>query len=117
MQIKPIEEQTAKAIISAATTVAPTGVDATIETVIPTSEQKTERHAANTVTEKKVLNIRIAESAGKTMSAEISKDPTRFIAITITTATTTAISRLYKSEEIPVAEAKFSSKVTEKIRW
>lgn len=116
MQIKPTEEHIAKARISAATTVAPTGVDETIETVIPTSEQTTERHAAKTVTEKNVLNIRIAESAGKTMSAEMRSEPTRFIAITITTATTTAISRLYKSEEIPVAEAKFSSKVTENIR-
>ena len=43
---------------------------------------------------RKLLNIRIADSAGKITSAEISSEPTRFIARTMITATTIAISRL-----------------------
>lgn len=46
------------------------------------------------VTLRKLLNIRMADSAGKITSAEISREPTRFIASTMMTATTTAISRL-----------------------
>ena len=49
--------------------------------------------------------------------AEISKDPTRFMAITMTTAVTTARIRLYTLALVPVAEAKLSSKVTAKILW
>ena len=41
-----------------------------------------------------VTAVLIALIAGKIISAEISSEPTRFIARTIITATTTAISRL-----------------------
>ena len=41
--------------------------------------------AEQTVTLRKLLKTRIAERAGKITSAEISKDPTRFIANTIIT--------------------------------
>ena len=61
---------------------------------MPISAQKTERTAAQIVTLRKFLNIRIADSAGKITSAEISREPTRFMASTMITATTTAISRL-----------------------
>ena len=64
----------------------------------------------------KLLKSRIAESAGKMMSAEIKREPTRFIARTIMIAVITAIIRLYKSAFVPVAFAKVSSKVTEKMR-
>ena len=57
----------------------------------------------------------MADSAGKITSAEISSEPTRFIASTMTTATMTAISRLYRSAFVPTALAKSSSKVTAKI--
>ena len=59
--------------------------------------------------------MRMADSAGKITSAEISSEPTRFIASTITTAMMMAISRLYRSAFVPTALAKFSSKVTAKI--
>ena len=42
-------------------------------------------------TEKKLRQTRIADRAGNTTSAEISSDPTRFIARTITTAIRTAM--------------------------
>ena len=90
----PTTEQAAKAIISAATTVAPTGVENKTETTIPRTEQITDRQAAQTVTERKVLKTRIAESAGKTTRAEMRSEPTKFIATTITTAVITAIKRL-----------------------
>ena len=67
------------------------------------------------VTPWKLLNIRMAESAGKMMSADASRDPTRFIASTMITAVTAAIRRLYAEVRRPVALAKVSSKVTAKI--
>ena len=57
----------------------------------------------------------IADSAGKITSAEISREPTKFIASTIITAVITAISRLYVPVLTPVARAKPSSKVTANI--
>ena len=50
-------------------------------------------------------------------SAEMSSDPTRFIASTMMTATVIAIRRLYRPASVPEARAKFSSKVTAKIFW
>ena len=103
--------------MSAATMVEPTGVPARMATRIPTNEQTTEIMAAATVTAKKLLNTRMAERAGNTTKADTSSAPTRFIASTIMTATTTAISRLKKAVFTPVAWAKFSSKVMAKILW
>ena len=54
----------------------------------------TEIHAEQIVTERKLLNTRIAESAGKITSAEISSEPTRFMAMTMMTAMITAMIRL-----------------------
>ena len=105
-----------KAIISAATIVEPTGVPARIEINIPSSAQKTERKAEQIVTERKLLKTRIAEMAGKIISAEINNEPTRFIASTMITAVIIAMSRLYFSVSMPVALAKLSSNVTPKIR-
>ena len=65
-----------------------------METMIPRKAHETERIAEKTVTDRKLPNILIAESAGKITSAEIRSDPTRFIASTIITAITIAISRL-----------------------
>ena len=61
---------------------------------MPAVALKTDNTAALIVTERKDLNNRIADNAGKITSAEISREPTRFIASTIITAITTAISRL-----------------------
>ena len=58
---------------------------------MPIREQKTERTAAQIVTPRKLLKIRIADSAGKITSAEISRDPTRFMASTMMTAMMTVV--------------------------
>ena len=100
-----------------ATIVEPTGVPAKMATRIPAREQTTEMTAAATVTVKKLLKTRIAESAGNTTSAETKSAPTRFIARTIMTAIIMAMSRLNKLTFTPVARAKFSSKVMAKILW
>ena len=72
----------------------PTGVPARIEIRSPASAQTTESTAEQTVTEKKLRKIRMADSAGKMTRAEISSDPTRFMARTMMTAIMTAIIRL-----------------------
>lgn len=61
---------------------------------MPAVALKTDNTAALIVTERKDLNNRIADNAGKITSAEIRSEPTRFIASTMITAITTAISRL-----------------------
>lgn len=76
------------------TIVEPTGVPARIEIKIPNAEQNIEIIAEQTVTERKLLNICIDDKAGNIINAEINKEPTRFIANTITTAITTAINKL-----------------------
>ena len=80
--------------MSTATMVEPTGVPLTTAISMPVSAQATDSAAVQTVTLRKLLNTRMAESAGKMISAEISSEPTRFIASTMMTAMTTAISRL-----------------------
>ena len=82
---------------------------------MPAIAQNTDSIAEQTVTAIKFLNILIAESAGKITKAEISREPTKFIASTMIIAVMTAISKLYKSVLTPIAFAKFSSKVIEKI--
>ena len=106
---------TIKAAISTATIVAPTGVPASMDISIPSAVQHTDSTAEHIVTARKFLYTCMADSAGKTTSAEISSEPTRFIASTMTTAVVMAISRLYASALVPTALAKFSSKVTAKI--
>ena len=95
--------------------VAPTGVAAKMETRIPTTAQNTAITAEDKITDKKLLNIRMEETAGKIINADISREPTSFIASTIIVAVITAIKRLYLSALVPVAFAKVSSKVTAKI--
>ena len=80
--------------MSIATMVDPTGVDARMEIIIPTAAQITDITAEQRITARKLLNSRIAERAGKIISAEINSEPTRFIANTMTTAVITAMSRL-----------------------
>ena len=104
-----------KAAASTATMVEPTGVPARIDIMIPEKAHTTERIAAHTVTFKKLLNMLIADKAGKITRAEISSDPTRFIASTMITAMITAIRRLYPLTLVPTALAKLSSKVTANI--
>lgn len=80
--------------MSHATIVDPTGVSATIDMIIPADAQITEMTAEHTVTPLKFLKTFMADMAGNMISAEIRSEPTRFMATTITEATTTAISRL-----------------------
>lgn len=98
--------------ISAATIVAPVGVFNNMDNIIPAAAQITEIIAEQMVTLLKLLKRRIAESAGKIISAETSSEPTRFMASTIMTAVIIAIIKLYASELIPVAFEKLSSNVT-----
>ncbi len=108
---KPSRKQIPNTTASATTIVEPVGVPNRIETMIPPSEQITEITAEQTVTALKLLKRRIAESAGKTINAEMSSDPTRFIATTMMIAVMIAIRRLYALAWRPDAFAKSSSKV------
>ena len=80
--------------MSAATIVLPTGVPARIAIKSPAIAHPTEMIAEQIVTEKKLLKSLIAEIAGKITRAEMSREPTRFIASTIITAMMMAIARL-----------------------
>ena len=95
--------------------VAPIGVDARIEIIIPVSAHTTEKIAAQIDTPLKLLNILIAETAGKTIKAEVKSEPTRFIASTITVAITVAKIKLYIFTLVPVDFKKPSSKVMQNI--
>ena len=113
--IKPTSKNAKKTTISTATIVGPTGVPRTIESNKPVAAANTEIIAELMVTDLKLLNTRIALSAGKIIKADINNEPTRFIAKTIITAVIIAINKLYKLALTPVALAKFSSKVTANI--
>ena len=96
---------------STATIVAPTGVPIRIAVNRPITVQTTEKMADTIVTFLKLLKSLIADKAGKTIKAEIRREPTRFIAKTMTTAMTMAIRRLCKPALTPTALEKPSSKV------
>ena len=70
----PIIEKAIYITICTATIVEPTGVLAKIEITIPTREQKTDKTTEHTVTDLKLLNRHIADSDGKTISAEIKRE-------------------------------------------
>lgn len=98
--------------MSAKTIVGPTGVPAIIDAKMPTAVQETDKIAEHIVTDLNDLKMRMALNAGKIIKAEISNEPTRFIAKTMMTAVTTAINKLYKFVLTPVALANDSSNVT-----
>ena len=89
-----ISENVRNTAMSAHTIVDPTGVEHRMERMIPTAAQVTDMIAEQRMTALKLRNSRMAESAGKMISAEISKEPTKFIARTMIIAVMTAISRL-----------------------
>ena len=91
------------AAMSAITIVDPTGVLQMIERTIPASAQNTERIAENIVTDLKLLKILIADNAGKITSADTRSEPTRFIARTIMTAMTVAITKFRRPALVPTA--------------
>lgn len=61
----PNRENRAKAAMSTATMVDPTGVPARMDIRIPINAQITESMAEHMVTDRKLLNRRMADSAGK----------------------------------------------------
>ena len=111
----PTTIQITKAIKFATIILAPAGVDQTKEEIIPTIKHTKEIITAQIITLKKLLKIRIAESAGNTIKLEIIIAPIKRIPITIVNAVRTAIKPLYKFAFIPDAVAKFSSNVTRNI--
>lgn len=86
-----------------------------IDTRIPSNAHSTEITTDEMITERKFLNSLIDDKAGNTTRALINREPTKFIATTITAAIVMAINKLYNSTLIPVALANVSSKVIEKI--
>ena len=74
--------------------VEPTGVSSRIEQRMPKIAQKTDITAEKRMTDLKFLNSLMDERAGKIIRAEIKREPTRFMARTITIAMMTAIKRL-----------------------
>lgn len=74
--------------------VEPTGVSKRIDERMPNIAQKTDITAEKRMTDLKVLKSRMDERAGKIIRAEIKREPTRFMARTITMAIITAIKRL-----------------------
>ena len=87
----PTTLNTAKITTSTATMLAPTGVDARMEISMPATVPITEMIAAQIVTERKLLNTRMADSAGKIISADTNSEPTSSMASTITNAVIIAI--------------------------
>lgn len=96
--------------------VAPTGDPAQIDITSPAKAPTTEIITDEIVTFLKSLNTLMDESAGKTINAEISNDPTSLIPSTIIIAIIIDIIRLYFETSVPTAFAKSSSNVTSNIR-
>lgn len=80
--------------MSMSTIVDPIGVPAIIEISIPKTEHITDKMAEPITTHLKLLKIRIVDRAGNIIRAEVSSEPTSFIAKTIIIAIITAIIRL-----------------------
>ena len=104
-----------KHIISTTIIVAPTGVPAKIEAIMPVNEQATEIILEQIITPLKLLNKRIADNAGNITNAETRSEPTKFIATTMTIAIIVENAILNTSVFKPLAFAKFSSNVIAKI--
>ena len=106
----------ANTIMLTQTTVAPTGVEIRMDKMIPNAAQNTPITPEAITTDKKLLKILSDDKTGNTTNAEIRREPTSCMLNTITTAIITERSSLYRLHLMPVAEAKLSSNVTEKIR-
>ena len=102
---------------STTTTEAPTGVLSRYEPVRPTQKPSTDSTPASTTTPRKLFHSRMAVSAGKITSEEISMAPIIRIPSTMVKAVSTDSRVLYSLTFTPVAREKFSSKVMAKSRW
>ena len=74
--------------------VEPTGVSKRIDERMPNIAQNTDTTAEKRMTDLTFLKSFMDERAGKMIRAEIKREPTRFMARTITMAIITAIKRL-----------------------
>ena len=74
--------------------VEPTGVENIIDNTMPKKAQKTDNILEKITTPLKLCITLIADKAGNITSADISKEPTKFIPNTIITAIITAINKL-----------------------
>lgn len=79
--------------------------------IIPAAAHMIENITENIITDLKLLYKHIADNAGNMISAEISSDPTRFMARTIVIAVTIASKVLYSSVFTPEALENGSSNV------
>ena len=93
------------------------GVDSVQEAMSPAQKQHTDVTAAHTTTPRKLLNSRMAVSAGKITREEISMAPIIRIPSTMVRAVRMASRVLYQSTRSPVAREKLSSNVTAKSLW
>ena len=108
---KPIAENKAKAIILTITIVAPAGVEKIYDPTIPKKKHTIETIEELITTVLKLLHTLMEVNAGKIIKLEISKVPIILIPTTIVMAVKNAMSMLYMFAFVPVALAKFSSKV------
>ena len=76
------------------TTLAPVGVSHEYDTHIPTKKQQSESTPEQRITDLNFLQTLMEESAGKIISAEMSRVPIIFIPITIVRAVRSAITVL-----------------------
>ena len=97
------------------TILAPVGVEYIYDKIRPNHKQIIDTKAELRVTVKNLFAKRIAVNGGKTIKLVISNAPIKRIPTTITNAVKNAITILKPSVLVPVALAKFSSKVTAKI--
>ena len=92
-------------------------MDSVQEAMSPAQKQHTDVTAAHTTTPRKLLNSRMAVSAGKITREEISMAPIIRIPSTMVRAVRMASRVLYQSTRSPVAWEKLSSNVTAKSLW
>jgi len=94
---------------------APAGVEKAKDAIIPKKKQTIDTIDEEITTDLKLLHTLIEVRAGKIIRLDISIVPMILIPTTIVIAVKNAMSILYPFTFVPVAFAKFSSKVTAKI--
>ena len=92
--IASVIHNTTNTIALTITTLAPVGVSREYDVHIPIKKQKTESTPEQIITDLNFLQTLIEESAGKIISAEISRVPIILIPITIVSAVSNAITVL-----------------------
>ena len=111
----PTNENTAKQAKFTQTILAPVGVEYWNDTIIPTTKHTTDTITDEIITVLYLLHTLIEERLGNIIKLDIRSAPIIRIPITTVIAVSTARIILYAPAFVPVAFAKFSSKVTAKI--